>query len=149
MNQSTEYCHMLNGTMCAVTRVICVLMELYQTETGIKVPEILKPWMPKSKFIFCIFIAFSTQLWRFSAQFNFVFFTSMFRKKRKLFYRFYMLIICSNRHFHCSNVYKMIGTSSSSNKLKKYFISKKNLKIDTVFPVIVSAETILFWIWKL
>ena len=52
MNQSTEYCHMLNGTMCAVTRVICVLLELNQTETGVKVPEILKPWMPKSKFIF-------------------------------------------------------------------------------------------------
>merc|ERR1711983_193919 len=47
MNQSTEYCHMLNGTMCAVTRVICVLLELNQTETGIKVPEILKQWMPK------------------------------------------------------------------------------------------------------
>merc|ERR1739844_808722 len=46
MNQSTEYCHMLNGTMCAVTRVICVLLELYQTETGVKVPEALKQWMP-------------------------------------------------------------------------------------------------------
>lgn len=46
MNQSTEYCHMLNATMCAVTRVICVLLELNQTETGVKVPEILKPWMP-------------------------------------------------------------------------------------------------------
>lgn len=46
MNQATEYCHMLNGTMCAVTRVICVLLELNQTETGVKVPEILKPWMP-------------------------------------------------------------------------------------------------------
>merc|ERR1712051_225403 len=48
MNQSTEYCHMLNGTMCAVTRVICVLLELNQTETGIKVPEILKKWMPSN-----------------------------------------------------------------------------------------------------
>merc|ERR1719195_437653 len=47
MNQTTEYCHMLNGTMCAVTRVICVLLEINQTETGIKVPEILKQWMPK------------------------------------------------------------------------------------------------------
>ena len=62
MNQSTEYCHMLNGTMCAVTRVICVLLELNQTETGIKVPEILKPWMPKSEFASLIFIVFSTQL---------------------------------------------------------------------------------------
>ncbi len=50
MNQATEYCHMLNGTMCAVTRVICVLMELNQTETGIKVPEVLKTWMPSSEF---------------------------------------------------------------------------------------------------
>merc|ERR1719499_2176788 len=46
MNQATEYCHMLNGTMCAVTRVICVILELYQTETGVKVPEALKKWMP-------------------------------------------------------------------------------------------------------
>ena len=45
----TEYCHMLNGTMCAVTRVICVLLELYQTENGVKVPEALKKWMPSSK----------------------------------------------------------------------------------------------------
>ena len=45
----TEYCHMLNGTMCAVTRVICVILELYQTETGVKVPEALKKWMPASK----------------------------------------------------------------------------------------------------
>ena len=47
----TEYCHMLNGTMCAVTRVICVLLELNQTETGVKVPEALKKWMPPSKYL--------------------------------------------------------------------------------------------------
>ena len=35
--QGTEFCHMLNATMCAVTRVICVLLEQNQTETGIKV----------------------------------------------------------------------------------------------------------------
>ena len=40
---------MLNGTMCAVTRVICVILELYQTETGVKVPEALRKWMPASK----------------------------------------------------------------------------------------------------
>jgi hypothetical protein len=28
----TEYCHMLNATMCAVTRVICVLLELNQVQ---------------------------------------------------------------------------------------------------------------------
>ena len=45
----TEYCHMLNGTMCAVTRVICVLLEQNQTEEGVTVPEALRPFMPQSK----------------------------------------------------------------------------------------------------
>merc|ERR1712012_581798 len=43
----TEYCHMLNATMCAVTRVICVLLEQNQTETGVTVPEALKMYMPE------------------------------------------------------------------------------------------------------
>jgi len=47
MNQATEYCHMLNGTMCAVTRVICVILENFQTETGVTVPEPLRPYMPE------------------------------------------------------------------------------------------------------
>merc|ERR1719422_2512129 len=47
MNQATEYCHMLNATLCAVTRVICVLLEMNQTDTGIKVPEALKMYMPE------------------------------------------------------------------------------------------------------
>merc|ERR1712126_419470 len=47
MNQSTEYCHMLNSTLCAVTRVICVLLEMNQTETGIKIPGAIKPYMPE------------------------------------------------------------------------------------------------------
>merc|ERR1712106_1036817 len=47
MDSATEYCHMLNATMCAVTRVICVLLEMNQTETGIKVPEALKMYMPE------------------------------------------------------------------------------------------------------
>ncbi len=53
----TEYCHMLNGTMCAVTRVICVLLELNQQEDGIKVPEAIKQWMPESEFL-------TTFLWK-------------------------------------------------------------------------------------
>ena len=40
---------MLNGTMCAVTRVICVLLELNQTEEGINVPEVLNPYLPPSE----------------------------------------------------------------------------------------------------
>jgi seryl-tRNA synthetase len=41
-----EYVHMLNGTMCATTRVICAILENYQTEDGIVVPEVLRPLMP-------------------------------------------------------------------------------------------------------
>ncbi|GFQ67870.1 hypothetical protein TNCT_305311 [Trichonephila clavata] len=46
MNAQVDYVHMLNATMCATTRVICVILENYQTETGIKVPDALKPFMP-------------------------------------------------------------------------------------------------------
>merc|ERR1712203_3814 len=47
MNSATEYCHMLNGTMCAVTRVICAILENNQTDDGIAVPEAVQPWMPQ------------------------------------------------------------------------------------------------------
>jgi len=42
--------------MCATTRVICALLEVYQTETGIKVPEVLKPYLPKGMYIVSCFI---------------------------------------------------------------------------------------------
>lgn len=41
-----EYIHMLNATMCATTRAICVILENYQTEEGVVVPEALRPYMP-------------------------------------------------------------------------------------------------------
>ena len=47
---------MLNATMCATTRVICALLEVCQTETGIKVPEVLKPYLPKGTHIVGCFI---------------------------------------------------------------------------------------------
>ena len=37
---------MLNATMCATTRTICVILENYQTDKGITVPEVLKAYMP-------------------------------------------------------------------------------------------------------
>jgi len=46
MNAAVEYVHMLNATMCATTRVICALLENNQTEEGIKVPEVLKKYLP-------------------------------------------------------------------------------------------------------
>ena len=55
MNQEVEYVHMLNATMCATTRTICAILENYQTEEGIVVPEVLRPFMParyKEKILF-------------------------------------------------------------------------------------------------
>lgn len=37
MNAATDYVHMLNATMCATTRVICAILEINQTEDGVKV----------------------------------------------------------------------------------------------------------------
>ena len=36
----------MNATMCATTRVMCAILELNQTETGVKIPEALKAFMP-------------------------------------------------------------------------------------------------------
>lgn len=44
-----EYVHMLNATMCATTRVICAVLENYQTEEGVTVPEALRPYMPEGE----------------------------------------------------------------------------------------------------
>lgn len=47
MTGQVEFVHMLNGTMCATSRTVCALLEIYQTPEGIKVPEVLKPFLPK------------------------------------------------------------------------------------------------------
>ena len=36
---------MLNGTMCATTRTMCCILENYQTEEGVVIPEVLRPYM--------------------------------------------------------------------------------------------------------
>ncbi|XP_037355182.1 serine--tRNA ligase, cytoplasmic isoform X1 [Talpa occidentalis] len=46
MMDKVEFVHMLNATMCATTRTICAILENYQTENGILVPEKLKEFMP-------------------------------------------------------------------------------------------------------
>lgn len=46
MNAAVDYVHMLNATMCATTRVICAILEVHQTESGIKVPAALSQFMP-------------------------------------------------------------------------------------------------------
>jgi len=42
-----KYVHMLNATLCATERTICCLLENFQTETGIKVPEPLVKYVGK------------------------------------------------------------------------------------------------------
>mmetsp|Transcript_7967 Transcript_7967/g.15991 ORF Transcript_7967/g.15991 Transcript_7967/m.15991 type:complete len:442 (-) Transcript_7967:641-1966(-) len=37
-----KYVHMLNSTLCATTRVICAILENYQTDEGIRVPDVLQ-----------------------------------------------------------------------------------------------------------
>ena len=39
-----KYVHMLNSTLCATTRTLCILCELGQTADGIKVPKVLVPY---------------------------------------------------------------------------------------------------------
>ncbi len=45
MKARASYVHMLNSTLCATGRGICCLLENYQTEDGVKVPEVLQPFM--------------------------------------------------------------------------------------------------------
>lgn len=40
-----NFVHMLNATLCANTRTICCLLETHQTESGIKIPDVLVPYM--------------------------------------------------------------------------------------------------------
>jgi len=46
-----KYAHMLNGTLCATERAMCCLVENYQTPEGIKIPEVLQPYMLGKTFI--------------------------------------------------------------------------------------------------
>jgi len=40
-----SYVHILNSTLCATERGICAILENHQTEDGVKVPEVLVPFM--------------------------------------------------------------------------------------------------------
>jgi seryl-tRNA synthetase len=40
-----KYVHMLNATLCATERTICCILENYQTDEGVIVPEVLRPFM--------------------------------------------------------------------------------------------------------
>ena len=51
MKQRASYCHMLNATLCATGRGICCLLETHQTEEGVVVPEVLRPYMAGKDFL--------------------------------------------------------------------------------------------------
>jgi len=44
-DQSKQYVHMLNATLCATERTICCILENYQTTEGVVVPPALRPYM--------------------------------------------------------------------------------------------------------
>jgi len=44
-NREKKYVHMLNSTLCATERFICCLLENYQCDDGVRVPEVLQPFM--------------------------------------------------------------------------------------------------------
>jgi len=47
LDGEVNYVHMLNATMCATTRVICAVLENFQSEDGIVIPEALQEFMPE------------------------------------------------------------------------------------------------------
>jgi seryl-tRNA synthetase len=52
MNQQEKvYVHCLNSTLCATERTLCCLIENYQTPEGVRVPEVLQPYMGGRDFL--------------------------------------------------------------------------------------------------
>lgn len=43
--QAKQFVHMLNSTLTATQRTICCILENYQREDGVGIPEVLQPFM--------------------------------------------------------------------------------------------------------
>jgi len=43
--EDKQFVHMLNSTLTATERTLCCIVENYQTETGVRVPDVLVPFM--------------------------------------------------------------------------------------------------------
>lgn len=52
IKETGEYVHMLNCTLMANTRVLCCIMETYQEEDGMKIPDVLQKYMNCDKIYF-------------------------------------------------------------------------------------------------
>jgi len=46
-----KYVHMLNSTLCATGRAICCLLETYQESDGVRIPDVLVPYMDGITFL--------------------------------------------------------------------------------------------------
>ncbi|OMO80443.1 hypothetical protein CCACVL1_12963 [Corchorus capsularis] len=46
-----QYVHMLNSTLTATERTMCCILENYQTENGVEIPEVLLPYMDGLTFL--------------------------------------------------------------------------------------------------
>lgn len=49
--QMKQYVHLLNSTLTATERTICCILENYQKEDGVEVPEPLVPFMGGKTFL--------------------------------------------------------------------------------------------------
>lgn len=50
-DNDSGYVHMLNSTLCANTRTLCCILETYQTNEGIIIPEVLQKYMNGKDFL--------------------------------------------------------------------------------------------------
>jgi seryl-tRNA synthetase len=50
-DREKKYVHMLNATLCATGRAICCLLENYQEADGVRIPEVLVPFMGGMTFL--------------------------------------------------------------------------------------------------
>lgn len=50
-DKGTELCHTLNGSSLALPRILAALLEHYQTEDGIEIPEVLQPFCGFNKIV--------------------------------------------------------------------------------------------------
>ncbi|VVA95779.1 unnamed protein product [Arabis nemorensis] len=48
--EKKQYVHTLNSTLTAIERTICCILENYQREDGVEIPEVLRPYMKGQKF---------------------------------------------------------------------------------------------------
>ncbi|KAK9293146.1 hypothetical protein L1049_021132 [Liquidambar formosana] len=49
--QAKQYVHLLNSTLTATERTICCILENYQKEDGVEIPEALRPYMGGDTFL--------------------------------------------------------------------------------------------------